>query len=107
MLAQLTTDFRIAAAAAPFPVAPTAAVVWGFSLREILAKVGEKALELGREYRDEIESAAKAAIDALVSLDLPGIPGSIEDAIDGATRELGYRAIAAVLDAILAEPITG
>jgi hypothetical protein len=101
MLSELTIDMKAAAAAAPFPASPTAAVVWGFSIREILAKVGEKALELGREYRPQIEQAARDAVDALVTLDLPGIPAVVENAIDGATRQLGYTAITSVLDAIL------
>lgn len=107
MLTELTIEMKSAAAAAPFPTGATAGIVWGYSLKEILQVVLAKAVELGREYRHEIEQAAKSAVDALVACDLPGIPASIEDAIDGATRTLGYEAIEKVLDAVLAEPITG
>jgi hypothetical protein len=101
MLSELTIDMKAAAASAPFPASPTASVVWCYSLKEILAKVLEKAVELGRDYRPQIEQAARDAVDALVTLDLPGIPPVIENAVDSATRQLGYTAIAAVCDAIL------
>ena len=79
----------------------TTEVFWGFSVAEILKVVLDKAVELGREYRGEIENAAKAAIDAVVELDLPYIPDGVEDTIDSATRAAGYAAVVAVLDAIL------
>lgn len=101
MLDALTIDMKAAACSGAFPAAPTAVQVWGVSIKEILAKVGQKALELGREYRDEIEQAAKAAIDAVVAWDLPGIPPVVEQYLDDQTRVLGYKAVEAVLAAIL------
>lgn len=106
MLTELTAEMktvaglyrRSATTAAPM----TAMIIWGYSLQEILRLVMAKALDLGREYRSDIEQAAKIAVDALVALDLPYIPDSVEGTIDEATRELGYSAITTVLDAILA-----
>ena len=106
-MSTLTAEMKAAVSAVVFPVGATATIVWGFSLREIVQQVMTKALELGHEHRAEIEQAARSAIDALVAFDLPGIPDSIENIIDGATRELGYQAIEKVLDAILAEQVTG
>ena len=74
---------------------------WGLSVTEIIKVVLDKALDLGREYRGEIENAAKAAVDAVVELDLPFIPEGIEATIDSATRAAGYAAVVAVLDAVL------
>ena len=82
---------------------PLAMDIWGYSIPTILKMVIDKARELGREYRPQIEDASKAAVDDLVALDLPWIPDSIEGVIDDATRSLGYAAIKYTLDAILAE----
>jgi hypothetical protein len=98
---------KSAASSAVFPVGAMPLQIWGVSLSEILKLVMEKALELGREYRQEIEQAAKSAVDALVAFDLPGIPAGIEKVIDEATRTLGYQAIEKVLDALLAEQVIG
>ena len=94
------------AAAPAFPVGASAVVVWGLSVREILQVVMDKAIELGREYRPEIEEAGREAIDALVAYDIPGIPAIIENAIDGATREAGYEAVEKVLDALLGTAVS-
>lgn len=75
--------------------------MWGYSLSEIISVVMAKALDLGREYRPQIEEAGREAIDALVSMDIPGIPAILEGAIDSATREAGYTAITSILDALL------
>lgn len=107
MLTELTIEMKAAVAAAPFPTEATGLEVWGFSLREILTRVLDNILELGRDHRDDIEQAAKAAVDAIVAFDLPGIPPIVENYIDEATRTLGYQAIDKVLDAILAETIIG
>jgi hypothetical protein len=56
---------------------------------------------LGREYRVDIENAAKAAVDEMADLDLPYVPDGVEDVIDDATRASGYAAIKAVLDTVL------
>ncbi len=109
MLAELTQEFRSAAGVAvvgcPAGAAPLA--VWGLSIKEILAKVLEKAIELGRELRPEIEQAAKLAVDALVARDIPGVPDTVEQWIDDATRKLGYEAIESVLNAIFAGRVIG
>ena len=101
MLAELKSQMLTSAAAPAFPVGASAGVVWGFSLREILQVVMDKAIELGREFRPQIEEAAREAVDALVQMDIPGVPAIIEGAIDSATREAGYTAITAILDALL------
>jgi hypothetical protein len=77
---------------------------WGISISEIIKVALEKALELGREYRDEIEQGSKSAIDAVVALDLPFVPAVIEATLDEATRAAGYAAIVAILDAVLGKP---
>lgn len=74
---------------------------WGISIGEIIKVLIDKALELGREYRAEIEQAGKSAVDAAVALDLPFIPPFLEIPLDEATRSAGYAAIDSVLDAIL------
>jgi hypothetical protein len=101
MLAELKSEMVLAASAPIFAADDTPLVVWGLSLREIIDVVMNKAIELGREYRPQIEEAAREAIDALVQMDIPGIPAIIEGAIDSATREAGYTAITAILDALL------
>lgn len=101
MMSELYVGMKAAASAAQFPAEPTAVAVWGISLSEILKVVMAKAVELGREYRPEIQTAGRSAVDALVELDIPGIPSVIEGAIDSATREAGYTAITAILDALL------
>lgn len=101
MFAEIKAQMLTSAAAPAFPEGATVGVVWGLSVREILQVVMDKAIELGREYRPQIEEAGHEAIDALVSLDIPGIPAIIENAIDGATRAAGYEAITAILDALL------
>lgn len=106
MLAEIKSQMLTSAAAPAFPVGATAVVVWGLSLREILQVVMDKAVELGRAYRPQIEEAGREAIDALVAFDIPGIPAVIENAIDGVTREAGYTAITAILNALLG-PRTG
>lgn len=106
MLAELNVRMRDAAAigAAKAPAEAQGFQVWGASVSEIIAAVLEKARELGVQYRDEIEQAAKNAVDALVALDIPGVPAVIEEFVDATAKELGYQAIEAVLDAILAGP---
>jgi hypothetical protein len=42
----------------------------------------------------------------LVAYDIQGIPAIIENAIDGATREAGYQAITAILDALLGTAVS-
>ncbi len=101
MLSELTLKMKTAAGAAPLPAGPTASIVWGFSLAEIIKVLLDQALELGREYRDELEQAAKSAIDAVVAFDLPWIPAGVENTLDEVTRSAGYAAITAVLNAIL------
>lgn len=101
MLAAITHQMKVAAVAPAWPANATGIQVWGLSVREILQVVMDRAIELGREYRPQIEEAAHQAIDALVAYDLPGIPAVIENAIDGATRAAGYQAAAAILDALL------
>jgi hypothetical protein len=105
MLTELTVEFCEAAGLAPRPIGKpmTAMIIWGYSLQEILRLVMAKALDIGREYRKDIEQAAKIAVDALVALDLPYIPDTVEGTIDEATRTLGYQAIESILNAILAE----
>jgi hypothetical protein len=109
MLAELTQEFRSAAGVAVVgcPVGAVPALVWGVSIKEVLQKVLEKAIELGREYRPDIEAAAKSAVDAIVAMDLPGVPDLAEQFIDEATRKLGYMAIESVLNAIFAEQVIG
>lgn len=109
MLAELTQEFRSAAGVAVVgcPAGAAAGLVWGVSIKEVLQKVLEKAIELGRDYRDDIESAAKSAVDAIVAMDLPGVPELAEKLIDEATRKLGYQAIEAVLDAVLGPRVIG
>ena len=109
MLAELTQEFRSAAGVAVVgaPVGTAPVLIWGVSIKEVLQKVLEKALELGRQYRPDIEAAAKSAVDAIVAMDLPGVPDSVEKFIDEATRQLGYQAIESVLNAIFAEQIIG
>ena len=82
--------------------AVTAMDMWGISIPGILQVLIEKAKEMGREYRPQLEEAARGAVDMLVALDLPWVPESIEGVIDEATRQAGYKAITAILDAILA-----
>jgi hypothetical protein len=105
----LTVEMREAAgfavSATSLPKGVSAVVIWGYSLTGILKLVMAKALELGAEYRGAIETAAKNGVDALVALDLPWIPESIEGTIDNATRALGYAAIDAILDALFAEQV--
>ena len=80
---------------------PTAVVIWSTSITGILKLVLDKALELGKEYRPQIEIAAQLAVDAVVEFDLPWIPSSLENTLDEVTRQAGYTAIRAVLDAVL------
>ena len=79
----------------------TAVVIWGTSISGIIKLVIDKALELGKEYRPQIEAAAKLAVDAVVAWDLPWIPDYVENTLDEVTRTAGYKAITAVLDAVL------
>jgi hypothetical protein len=79
----------------------TAVEIWGLSITGIIKLVLDKALELGKEYRAQIEAAARIAVDAVVAFDLPWIPPSIENTLDEATRQAGYAAITAVLNAVL------
>lgn len=101
MLAELKAEMCGAVEAAGTTAEDGVLKVWGISLAEIIDVVMDKAIALGREYRPQIEEAAREAVDALVSLDIPGVPAIIEGAIDSATREAGYTAITAILDAIL------
>jgi hypothetical protein len=96
-------DERATVAATAVPVA--AISIWGYSIAAILKLVLAKARELGKEYRPEIEKAAKDAIDRLVALDLPWVPENLEGVIDAATKSLGYAAIDAILDALFAEQV--
>lgn len=79
----------------------TAVAIWGTSISGIIKLVIDKALELGKEYRPQIESSAKLAVDAVVAWDLPWIPDYVENTLDETTRTIGYAAIDAVLNAIL------
>jgi len=101
MFAEIKSQMLTSAVAPAFPAGATVGVVWGLSVREILQVVMDRAIELGREYRPQIEEAGREAIDALVAYDIPGIPSIIENAIDGATREAGYEAVEKILDALL------
>ena len=80
---------------------PTAMEIWGVNIPAILQMLIEKAKELGTEYRPQLTAAARSAVDALVALDLPWIPENVEGFIDEKTRQFGYRAIEAILDALL------
>jgi hypothetical protein len=106
MSEMLNAEFKTAAGFGLSSSAGTMAPIkiWGRSVSEILQLVCEKALELGRECRPEIEEAARKAVDLVVALDLPFVPEGLELVIDEATRNLGYTAITSILDAILAEP---
>lgn len=101
MLTELTLKMKDAAGAAELPANPTAAIVWGYSIGEIIKVLIDAALELGREYRDDLEQAACSAVDAVVAFDLPLIPAGIENTLDEATRAVGYAAIRSMLDALL------
>jgi len=101
----MLNEFKEAAGRMPLTAdaRPVQAIqIWGYSLGNILQLVIDKARELGIEYREEIEAAARGAVDALAALDLPYIPDYIEGTIDEATKQLGYKAIESVLDALLA-----
>jgi hypothetical protein len=98
----MVSAMNIAVAIKAYPVGATKMQVWTISLNEILRKVLEQALDLGREYRDQIEAAARGGIDLLAAMDLPFIPDSIEGVIDEATKTLGYAAVKSILDAVLA-----
>lgn len=106
-MSDLTAEFKAAAVAGAYPAGAGALQIWGASLKEILERVLEKALELGREFRDDIEKAAKSAVDSLIAQDLPGIPPTTEAWIDEAARAVAYRAIESLLDAILSPNIIG
>lgn len=103
MLAELQVRFRDAAqlGATKAPATATGAAIFGASLSEILLAVLEKARELGREYRPQIEEAAKNAIDALIAKDIPGLPAALEAYVDATAQEIAYDAIEVVLDAVL------
>lgn len=101
MYAALSLKMKTAAEGARIPTNPTASIVWGFSLAEILKVLLDEALELGRDYREDLEQAAKSAVDAVVAFDLPVIPDGVENTLDAVTRAAGYAAIDAVLNAIL------
>jgi hypothetical protein len=79
-----------------------AMAVWGFGFSEILDFVIREAISQGKEHRADIEKAGQGAVDALVALDIPYVPEAIEGVIDAAVKQLGYTAIARVLDAVLA-----
>jgi hypothetical protein len=100
-MSSLQADFDTALASNVIGSAPL--VIYQWSIKAIIDVVMAKALELGREYRDEIEDAAKAAVDRVVAMDLPGVPAGVETVIDDLTRDAAYRAISAVLDALLTE----
>lgn len=101
MLSDLTLKMKTAAGSAHLPTSPTASVVWGITLAEVLKVLVDQAVVLGRAYRDELDQAAKSAVDAVIAFDLPLLPDTIENTLDDATRAAGYAAIDAVLDAIL------
>jgi hypothetical protein len=105
MLAELIVDFKKVTAAPPEEagVCMSAMSIWGFSVAEVLKLVAVKAIELGRKYREDIEQAAKVAVDRVVEMDIPYLPEEVEGTVDETTRALGYAAVEAVLNAILAE----
>lgn len=106
MYAQLVGEFKTGVIERTGRVgAMTTGVYWGISITEIIKVVMRKALELGQEHRTDIENAARAAVDAVVELDLPYIPDGVEDTIDSVTRSTGYAAITAVLDAVLGQVV--
>lgn len=84
-------------------IGSTPIVIWQWSVKAVLEVLMAKAIELGREYRDDLEAAARAAVDRIVAMDLPGVPEGVEKVIDDTTRDLAYQAIAKVLDVLLAE----
>jgi hypothetical protein len=75
--------------------------LYGWSISALLSAVQDLAVKLGQQYRAEIITAARGAIDQLVALDIPGIPDAIEATIDDATKTYAYSAVDAILDAIL------
>lgn len=101
MYAALQGKMQAATGGVSLPANPTASIVWGFSLKEILGVLMREALELGNEYRVEIRQAARGAVDTVVAFDMPIIPDGVENTLDEATRASGYAAIDAVLNAIL------
>ncbi len=102
---ELQQTFEAAAAAGVGKCAGvcTGRVLFGFSLGELLKSIADKAIELGREYRTDIELAARSVVDKLVAKDIPGIPDAIEAAIDASAKELAYQAIGSMLDAMFGE----
>jgi hypothetical protein len=101
MYAVLAGKMDVAVKAAHFPSNPTAGIVWGFTLREILQVLMDEAIELGGKHREDIQQAARSAVDTVVNFDLPLIPEGVENTLDEATRAARYAAIDAVLNAIL------
>ena len=93
---ELTQEFLTAIGDADF----SGDNVLGFSFEALLRAVMRKALEIGREFRDVIEAAAKEVVDRLVAIDIPGLPEQFEGPIDEAMRGAGYDAIEYALTAI-------
>ncbi len=75
--------------------------VYGWSIGSLLDAVQDLAIELGQKYRGEILTAAHGAIDQLVAMDIPGIPALLEATIDAAAKDCAYKAVDALLVAIL------
>jgi hypothetical protein len=101
MYAVLAGKMDTAVKAAHFPSNPTAGIVWGFTLREILQVLMDEAINLGQQYREDIQQAARAAVDTVINFDLPLIPEGVENVLDETTRAAGYAAIDSVLNALL------
>jgi len=97
----LAAEMKAAAASAICTTDGTTVHSWRAGLRSILDRAMEAALELGREYREQIEQAAKDSVDALIALDIPGIPAPIEAWVDETCRVAAYQAIERLLDALL------
>lgn len=97
----LRSEMRAAAVAGVCSADGSTVRTWRAGLQAILQRVMEAAVELGREYREQIEQAAKDSVDALVKLDIPGIPAPIEAWVDETCRVAAYEAIERLLDALL------
>lgn len=73
------------------------------NVRDILEYLKDLVLEVGCEHREEIERAAKEALDELVAYDLPWVPNWLEGFVDAAMKEFGYRLIERALDRLCEE----
>lgn len=97
----LVGEMKAAAVAAVCTTDGTTIHSWRAGLRAILNRAMKAAVELGKEYREQIEQAAKDSVDALVALDIPGIPAPIEAWVDETCRVAAYEAVERLLDALL------